>query len=133
MGSVTNLAEFRRAKDDVRPRPAPAERPTVPLLDILGRDYSKVEEKVFAATKIKELLAYSLGEEDGWAELVLDMLASACEMEGKQPGRFQDAALALKWHLADRMDAGNERELADALMLVKLVEKSLGNPKDGSQ
>ncbi|HKI80076.1 MAG TPA: hypothetical protein VKA04_00380 [Pseudodesulfovibrio sp.] len=133
MGNVVALEEFRRTLDRREERGRGLAQPEIRGADIWGRDYTQLEAVVFGLLKVREIAAYHASlraarhadgagrEFDG---LCLDALDAAYRVEDLGPARLKAAVKPLKEWLLDAMTEDNKRDMAWALVLVDLIEKS---------
>lgn len=133
MGNVVALDEFRRTLDRRGERRAVPPRPEIRGAEIWGRDYRQVEAVVFGLLKVREIAAYHaslrvVGYADGFGEafdtLCLDALDAAYHVADRGSARLKAAIKPLKEWLLDVMTEDNKRDIAWALVLVDLIEKS---------
>jgi hypothetical protein len=133
MGNVVALEEFRRTLDRREERGRTLKRPEIRGADIWGRDYTQLEAVVFGLLKVREISAYHAslraarhmdGSGQEFDALCLDALDAAYRVEDLGPARLKVATKPLKEWLLDAMTEDNKRDMAWALVLVDLIEKS---------
>ncbi|EGB15342.1 hypothetical protein DND132_2137 [Pseudodesulfovibrio mercurii] len=133
MGNVVALDEFRRALDRREERGPVVPRPEIRGAEIWGRDYRQLEAVVFGLLKVREIAAYHAslraarhadGSGRAFDQLCLNALDAAYHVEDRGPARLKAAVKPLKEWLLDAMTEDNKRDMAWALVLVDLIEKS---------
>ena len=133
MGNVVALEQFRRALDKREERGPVPVRPDIRGAEIWGRDYTEVEAVVFGLLKVREIASYHAAlraahhaDKSGPAfdRLCMNALDAAYRVEDLGPARLKAAVKPLKEWLLDAMTEDNKRDMAWALVLVDLIEKS---------
>ena len=125
MGSVVALAEFRQSIEKSDASPPRRERPKISGGEIWGRNYNEVEAIVFGLLKIRDIVAYHTGSHDyTFDHLCLDGLAAAYNIGEMGPLKLKAAIKPIKEWILDEMTEDNKRDMAWALVIVDLIEKS---------
>jgi hypothetical protein len=134
MGNVVALEEFRRTLDRREERGPALPRPEIRGADIWGRDYTNLEAVVFGLLKVREIAAYHAAlraarhtdrsDRQAFDSLCLNALEAAYRVEDIGTARLKAAIKPLKERLLDAMTEDNKRDMAWALVLVDLIEKS---------
>jgi len=125
MGSVVALEEFRQTIEKKDARPPRRERPEIRGGEIWGRDYTEVEAIVFGLLKIRDIVAYYVGEHDhAFDHLCLNGLEAAYNIHEVGPLKLKAAVKPIKEWILDEMTEDNKRDMSWALVVVDLIEKS---------
>ena len=133
MGNVVALEEFRRTLDRRGERDVAPARPVIRGSEVWGRDYTQLEAVVFGLLKVREIAAYHAalraaryadGAGQAFDRLCMEALDAAYRVEELGPARLKAAVKPVKEWLLDAMTEDNKRDMAWALVLVDLIEKS---------
>jgi hypothetical protein len=127
MSNVVVLKEYLRDKKTYAAQDR--EPPLIRDRDVWGRDFSVQENVIFAVLKIREILLFYLDTEEEWAPLLLWFLDECERASGGEDNNLADAAKDVKNYVAFEMDPWNAKEMRAALMLLDLIEKTLGRGK----
>jgi len=125
MGSVVALEEFRQTIENRDGPPISRERPKISGGEIWGRDYNDVEAIVFGLLKIRDIVAYHVGDHDqAFDHLCLNGLEAAYKIYEVGPLKLKAEIKPIKEWILDEVTEDNKRDMSWALVIVDLIEKS---------
>jgi len=128
MATVISMREYVRDRVSLMAEPpdaAPAE-PYINDSQVWSKDYTKLENVVFGALKIREVLNYYLYYEDVWAYLILNLLDAAANATPEDHGELSEAAAHLRNYMLQAVDRANRKNMYAAMLILDLIEKAPG-------
>lgn len=128
MATVISMREYVRDRVPLMADPldaAPAE-PYINDSQVWSKDYTKLENVVFGALKIREVLNYYLYYEDVWAYLILNLLDAAANATPEDHGELSEAAAHLRNYMLQAVDRANRKNMYAAMLILDLIEKAPG-------
>lgn len=128
MATVISMREYLRDKVERAPRATGEEsgEPYINDSQVWSRDYSKLENVVFGALKIREVLNFYLYYEDVWAYLLLNLLDAAAMATPEDHAELAEAAAHLRNYMVQAVDATNRKNMFAAMLILDLIEKAPG-------
>ncbi|BCS88885.1 hypothetical protein [Pseudodesulfovibrio sediminis] len=125
MGSVVALEEFRQTIEKKALVPPVQKRPEIRGGEIWGRNYTDIEAIVFGLLKIRDIVAYHVGQQDqAFDQLCMDGLEAAYLINERGPARLKESLKPIKEWILDEMTEDNKRDMSWALVITDLIEKS---------
>lgn len=126
MATVIALDDYRSHSNDGRHRLKSVLHPPPITNDseIFGRDYSQIDNVVFAILKVREILRYHIFSNEEWQYLILCVLDAAYHFDARKSELLREATSLLKDYILEEMDSRNGKDMMSALLLLDLVEKS---------
>ena len=125
MGSIVALDAFRESVAKTRSQPERPARPNISGAEIWGRDYREVEAIVYGLLTVRNLAAHHMaGFDPLFDTLCLDGLEAAYAIDTRGPDQLRAALRPVKQWLLDAMTEDNKRDMAWALVIIDLIEKS---------
>jgi len=128
MATVISMREFVRDRVPLMAEP-PDAVPVEPYINdsqVWSKDYTKLENVVFGALKIREVLNYYLYYEDVWAYLILNLLDAAAHATPEDHGELSEAAAHLRNYMLQAVDRANRKNMYAAMLILDLIEKAPG-------
>lgn len=128
MATVISMREYVRDKVSLVPDPPDAVlgEPYINDSQVWSKDYSKLENVVFGALKIREVLNYYLYYEDVWAYLILNLLDAAANTTPGDHAELAEAAAHLRNYMLQAVDGNNRKNMYAAMIILDLIEKAPG-------
>ncbi|BBD09054.1 hypothetical protein [Desulfovibrio ferrophilus] len=125
MGSVIALEQYKK-------RQAPEKhldsvlypRPRINDSEIFSKDFTRLENVVFAILKVREILRYHVHSNEEWQYLILCVLDAAYYFDAQKSQLLKEATTTLKDYILDETNARNGKDMTSALLLMDLIEKS---------
>jgi hypothetical protein len=125
MGSIVALDAFRASVEQTRHVPDRPPRPGITGAEIWGRDYREVEAVVYGLLTVRSLVAHHLaGFDAAFDTLCMNGLDAAYTIDQTGPAHLKACLRPLKEWILDAMTEDNKRDMAWALVLIDLIEKS---------
>jgi hypothetical protein len=125
MSNVVVFHDYVKEKKTAYREAEKREPPLIRDRDVWGRDFSELENVLFAVLKVREILLYYLDTEEEWAPLLLRFLNESESARAGDDNDLPNAAKDMKNYVAFEMDPWNAKEMRAALMLLDLIEKTL--------
>ncbi|MBU1003716.1 MAG: hypothetical protein KKE73_14475 [Proteobacteria bacterium] len=125
MGTVIALEQYRqRQVPDEHLDSVLYPRPRINDSEIFSKDYSRLENVVFAILKVREILRYHIFTNEEWHYLILCVLDAAYYFDTEKSQLLKEATTSLKNYILDEINARNGKDMTAALLLMDLIEKS---------
>jgi hypothetical protein len=133
MGAVIDMASYqaRKAKQaGVRDRMYP--RPRVHDADIWTRNWSRLNNVVWASLRMRDILWFHLPYGGEWEVLLLDLLEEAVRREdGDADADLSGPVQSLKEAVTEKISPLNRKDLSLVLLLLDLIQKIDGKSRSG--
>jgi len=125
MGTVIALDHFKkRQRPEERLDSLLYPKPRINDSEIFSKDYTRLENVVFAILKIREILRYHVHTNEEWHYLILCVLDAAYYFDNDKSQLLKESTGPLKDYILGETNAKNGKDMTAALLLVDLIEKS---------
>lgn len=125
MGTVIALEEYRkRLNPEQHLDSLLYPKPRINDSEVFSKDYTRLENVVFAILKVREILRYHVQTNEEWHYLILCVLDAAYYFDKDKSQLLKEATASLKDYILGETNARNGKDMTAALLLVDLIEKS---------